>query len=67
MIKAQILSNASRIRRYLDQKGEATVSDLKGQLKLPEQEVCLALGWMACENKVILRLDEQELNAIVFY
>lgn len=43
MIKSQILSNSFRIRRYLEQKGEASVSELRNQLQLQEQDVCLAL------------------------
>lgn len=66
MIKSQILSNSFRIRRYLEQKGEASVSELRNQLQLQEQDVCLALGWMACENKIYLRQDDQELTVINF-
>ena len=66
MIKSQILSNASRIRRYLDQKGEASIREIRIQFKLPEQEVCLALGWLANDNKIILHQTEEEIIAINF-
>lgn len=67
MIKAQILSNASRIRKYLAEKGEVSVGELRNQFQLRERDVFLALGWMASENKIYLREDEhQELTAAVF-
>ncbi len=65
MIKHQIVSLALKIRRYLDQKGGASVAEIKSQFKVREPEIYLALGWMACENKIYLRFDGQELYAIV--
>lgn len=66
MIKSQILSNAIKIRKYLEQKGEAPVDEIKKYLQLQEREVCLALGWMSCENRIYLRQDDNELVVINF-
>ncbi|MGV8093779.1 MAG: winged helix-turn-helix domain-containing protein [Mangrovibacterium sp.] len=66
MIKSQILSNVIKIRKYLEQKGEASVDEIRNYLQLQEREVCLALGWMLCENRIYLRQDDHELFVIDF-
>ena len=66
MIKSQIVSNAGKIWQYLDKKGEAPISEIEEQLNLKEQEVCLALGWMAYDNRIFLVQDEQNLSAVIF-
>ena len=66
MIKYQIRTNAGEILQLLDKKGEATLSEIQEQLKLREQEIYLALGWMACDNKVFLFQNGQRLRVVIF-
>jgi hypothetical protein len=66
MIKSLIFSNVIKIRKYLEQKGEASVNEIRKYLHLEEREVCLALGWMSCENRIYLRQDDNELIVINF-
>ena len=66
MIKSQIIANANKIWQYLDKKGEAPLREIEEQLNLKEQEVCLALGWMAYDNRIFLVQDVQNLSAVIF-
>ncbi|MGE4586195.1 MAG: winged helix-turn-helix domain-containing protein [Mangrovibacterium sp.] len=58
---SQILSNVHKVQKYLGKRGEVSVGELRNRLKLGEQDVCLALGWMACENRIYLRKFDDEL------
>jgi hypothetical protein len=67
MIKADIGNTAGRIWRYLDKKGESTLTDIKKDLLLKGSEARLALGWLARENKIFLFGDEDNLSIILLY
>ncbi len=66
MIKDKIISNAMAIWKYLDHKGEATVTEMQKDLMVQEQELLVALGWLSHENKIFLVPNEKELKAIIF-
>ena len=66
MIKSQIFSNALKIRKYLNPLGDVSVVELKKQLNLNEQETYLALGWLAREDKILLRKVGQEFTIVFF-
>ena len=66
MIKSQIFSNALKIRKYLNPRGDVSVVELKEQLNLNEQEIYLALGWLAREDKILIRVVGQEFTIVFF-
>ncbi|MGV8091496.1 MAG: winged helix-turn-helix domain-containing protein [Mangrovibacterium sp.] len=65
MVKATIRSNSTKILNYLEQKEESPVSEIRDQLDLKTRDVYLAIGWLACENKVHLRQDGHRLIIIL--
>ena len=42
-------------------KGEQSVKAIKKETKLAEKEILLALGWLAREEKIMLREDEKDI------
>jgi hypothetical protein len=59
MIKSQIFSNALKTMKYLNPMGVLSVVEQKEQLNLNEQEIYLALGWLAHENKILYPNSQQ--------
>ena len=66
MIKFRIFSNALKIRLYLNHRGDVSVVELEEQLNLNEQEICLALGWLAREDKILLHEIGKEFSVVYF-
>jgi len=66
MIKSQIFSNALKIKIYLNPRGDVSIAELKEQLNLNEREIYLALGWLAREDKILLREVGQEFTIVFF-
>lgn len=67
MIKTEIGNTAGRIWRYLDKKGESTLSEIKKDLLLKGIEARMALGWLARENKIFFYGDDDNLSIIILY
>jgi hypothetical protein len=51
-MEAEIGDAAGTIWQYLDKHGETTLSSLRQRVKLPEQVVLMAIGWLAREGKL---------------
>ncbi|MCK5533528.1 winged helix-turn-helix domain-containing protein [bacterium] len=51
---------AGRIWDYLDQYGEVTILRLKSYLKVSNTLICMAIGWLAREHKVIIQKQKRE-------
>jgi hypothetical protein len=69
-MEAEIGDAAGTIWQYLDKHGETTVSSLRQRVKLPEQIVLMAIGWLAREGKLnfvregsIVKVDLRERRA----
>lgn len=58
MEKKRIGSNAGKVWRILNEKGELSMFDLCHELGLTFEEVALAIGWLARESKVFLKKKE---------
>lgn len=54
---------AGVVWRYLDTRGETTVTKLKQDTKLSDQALLMALGWLAREGKLTLTKDKRTVNA----
>ena len=63
MEKKRIGSNAGKVWRILNEKGELSMFDLCRELSLTFEDV--ALGWLARENKILLRKKEGMLYASI--
>lgn len=55
MEKAVIGFNAGRVWRYLKDRGEADINKMCLDLGQSFDNISLAVGWLARENKVIIR------------
>ena len=59
MEKTKIGVNAGKVWRILNEKGELSMFDLG----LTFEDVALAIGWLARENKIFLRKKDEMLFA----
>ena len=55
MEKKRIGSNAGKVWRILNEKGEQSMFTLCHELGLTFEDVAIAIGWLARENKILLR------------
>ena len=65
MEKKRIGSNAGKVWRILNEKGELSMFTLCHELGLTFEDVAIAIGWMARENKILLRKKEGMLYASI--
>ena len=63
MEKKRIGSNAGKVWRILNEKGELSMFTLCHELGLTFEDVAIAIGWLARENKILLRKKEGMLYA----
>ena len=63
MEKTKIGVNAGKVWRILNEKGELSMFDLCRDLGLTFEDVALAFGWLARENKIFLRKKDEMLFA----
>ena len=63
MEKTKIGVNAGKVWRILNEKGELSMFDLCRDLGLTFEDVALAIGWLARENKIFLRKKDEMLFA----
>lgn len=61
MEKAVIGFNAGRVWRYLKDRGEADINKMCLDLGQSSDNISLAVGWLARENKVIIRRKDGAL------
>ena len=51
---------AGEIWHFLDQRNQATLSDLVNNLEQPRDTILMSLGWLAREGHVVLRSHEKD-------
>ena len=61
MEKAVIGFNAGRVWRYLKDRGEADINKMCLDVGQSFDNISLAVGWLARENKVIIRRKDGAL------
>ena len=52
MIKSQIRDNAAKIMLLLDERQLSSVFEIEKQLSMQRQDVLMALGWLAREDRI---------------
>ena len=65
MEKKRIGSNAGKVWRILNEKGEQSMFTLCHELGLTCEDVAIAIGGLARENKILLRKKEGMLYASI--
>ena len=65
MEKKRIGLNAGKVWRILNEKGEQSMFTLCHELGLTFEDVAIAIGWLARENKILLRKKEGMLYASI--
>ena len=65
MEKKRIGSKAGKVWRILNEKGELSMFTLCHELGLTFEDVAIAIGWLARENKILLRKKEGMLYASI--
>ena len=65
MEKTKIGVNAGKVWRILNEKGELSMFDLCRDLGLTFEDVAMAIGWLARENKIFLRKKDEMLFASI--
>ena len=61
MENTRIGLNAGKVWRILNEKGELSMSELCRELGLTFEEVAVAIGWLARENKISFREKDNML------
>jgi hypothetical protein len=60
-MKEKIGLDAGNIWKVLDAQGVKSVKELKKATKLVDKEIYTAIGWLAREEKLIFRQEENDL------
>ena len=58
MEKTKIGLNAGKVWRILNEKGEMSMFEMCRELGLTFEDLALAIGWLAREDKIFLRQKE---------
>jgi len=67
MIKSQIGINAGKVWQFLDEKKESSLKEIKSELSLKNEDLWLALGWLARENKVFFYKENKDYRITLVY
>ena len=59
MIKSQIRNNAGKIWQFLDENQVSSVFEIEKQLSIQRQDILMALGWLANEDKIYFLEDKK--------
>jgi len=60
MLKSKIGTNAGEIWQFLDTNGEKSISEIEKALSMKKNDVLMALGWLAREDKIFLVEDKND-------
>ena len=67
MIKSQIGKNAGQIWQYLDDNQVSSVFEIMKVLSMEKQDVLMALGWLARENKIYFLGEKKDCKIMIIY
>lgn len=65
MEKTRIGLNAGKVWRILNERGEMSMFEMCRELGLTFEDLALAIGWLAREDKIFLRQKEGMLFASI--
>ena len=67
MIKSQIGNNAGKVWEFLDKNQVSSVFEIMKALSMEKQDVLMALGWLARENKIYFYGDARDFKIAIIY
>lgn len=67
MIKRQIEKIAGKILEFLDENQVSSVFEIMKVLSIAKQDVLMALGWLARENKIYFYGDDKDCRIVIIY
>ena len=67
MIKSQIGNNVGKIWKFLDENQVSSVFEMMKALSMDKQDVLMALGWLARENKIYFYGDAKDCKIVIIY
>lgn len=65
MIKSQIGDNAGKILQFLDERQLSSVFEIEKQLSMQRQDVLMALGWLAREDRIYFIGNENDCRIMI--
>jgi hypothetical protein len=66
MFKSQIEKNAAQIWQYLDENQVSSVFEIMKALSMEKQDVLMAVGWLARENKIYFYGEKKDCKIMIF-
>jgi hypothetical protein len=67
MLKSKIGINAGEIWQFLDTNGEKSISEIEKALSMKKNDVLMALGWLAREDKIFFVEDKNDTLVNLIY
>lgn len=61
MVKVEIIYYSGLILQLLQQKEEFSVKELIKATNLSEADFYMAIGWLACERKIMIRKTKNDM------
>lgn len=65
MIKTQIENNAKKIWSFLDENQISSVFEIEKQLLMQRQDILIALGWLAREDRIYFIGDKNDCKIMI--
>ncbi len=59
----EVCKAPGKVWEYLSRNGECSVSKIKKETKMPDSLIYIGLGWLAKEEKAVLRRDGGTIRA----
>lgn len=67
MIKVKIKIDACRIWKFLDENQLSSVAEVAEKLSMDRQDVLLAIGWLAREDKIYFCGNREDRKIMTIY
>jgi len=67
MLKSKIGTNAGEIWQFLDTNGEKSIPEIGKTLSMKKNDVLMALGWLAREDKIFFFEDKNNTLVTLIY
>lgn len=65
MVKLKIKNNAYKIWQFLDENQLSSVFEIEKRLSMQRQDVLMALGWLAHEDKIYFLEDKNDSKVMI--
>jgi hypothetical protein len=67
MFKSQIEKNADQIWQYLDESQVSSIFEIEKQLDMQRQDLLMAIGWLAREDKIYFLGGMKDYKIMIIY